>query len=116
MPPCSVRIYRCSNYQSGPVRWQWSSIETGRTVPIHPQHDAVVRQREKPRDDQMRALFKPRGGIVEPVLGWAKAVMGFSRWTFRGIENVPTQWSVLCTAMNRCRLYTHWTAGKLCFR
>jgi hypothetical protein len=49
----------------------------------------------------MGALFKPRGGIVEPVWGWAKAVMGFSRWTFRGIENVATQWSVLCTAMNR---------------
>jgi hypothetical protein len=71
------RIYRCSNYESGPVRWQWSSSETGRTVPIHPQHDVVLRQREKPRDDQMRALFKPRGGIVEPGVGMGESGNGF---------------------------------------
>jgi len=115
LQPYTVRIYRCSNYATCPVRWQCSSSQQGRTVQIHPNHAALVRQREKQRDDKMRALLKQRGAIVEPVFGWAKAVMGFRRWTFRGTEKVQTQWSVLCTAMNLRRLYTYWRAGKLCF-
>ena len=113
--PYEVRIYRCQSYQSCPVRWQCSASKTGRTVQIHPNHDALVRQREKLKDPAMRALLKQRGAIVEAVFGWAKEGMGFRRWMVRGLDKVKAQWSLLCTAMNLRRLYTPWVTGKLRF-
>ena len=113
--PYEVRIYHCQNYEQCPVRWQCSSSRTGRTVQIHPDHGALVRQRAKLKDEQMRAILKQRGAIVEPVFGWSKEGMGFRRWTVRGLEKVQTQWLLLCTAMNLIRLQPVWAAGKFRF-
>jgi hypothetical protein len=113
--PYDVRVYRCQSYETCPVRWQCSSSQTGRTVQIHPNHGALVRQREKVRDEKMRAMLNQRGSTVEPVFGWIKEAMGFRRWTVRGLEKVQTQWLLVCTAMNLIRLKTHWAEGKLVF-
>ena len=113
--PYTVRVYRCQSYESCPVRWQCSSSKTGRTVQVHPNQDALVRQREKLKDPAMRAILKRRGSIVEPVFGWAKEAMGFRRWTVRGLEKVQTQWLLLCTAMNFIRLHHRWVEGRLVF-
>ena len=56
-----VKVYRCRSYETCPVRWQCSSNKNGRTVHIHPNHDALVRQREKLQDQTMRAMLKRRG-------------------------------------------------------
>ncbi len=109
------RIYRCQSYENCPVRWQCSSSKTGRTIQIHSQYGALKRQREKLRDQRMRALLKKRSTTVEPVFGWAKQVMGFRRWTVRGVEKAKAHWTLLCTAMNMNRLYKAWTAGTLEF-
>jgi transposase len=114
--PYEVRVYRCQRYESCPVRWQCSSSQTGRTVQIHPNHDSLIRQREKLRDEAMRAALKKRGSTVEPVFGWSKEVMGFRRWTVRGADKVKTQWLLICTAMNLLRLHKRWAEGELAFR
>jgi transposase len=113
--PYLVRVYTCKNYLQCPVRWQCSSSKTGRTVQIHPNHDALVRQREKHKDEAMRALLKRRCAIIEPVFGWGKQCMGFRRWTVRGLEKVKTQWLLMCTAINLRLLHKHWVSGKLRF-
>jgi transposase len=111
--PYNVRVYCCQSYESCPVRWQCSSSKTGRTVQIHPNHDALVRHREKLKDEAVRAILKQRGSTVEPVFGWVKDGMGFRRWTVRGRDKVKTQWLLLCTAMNLLRLHKHWIERKL---
>lgn len=113
--PYPVRIYRCSGFLNCPVRFQCSPSQTGRTVQIHPHHDAVLRQREKLRDEGMRKLLRQRSVIVEPVFGWGKEVLGFRRWTVHGLEKTKTQWLLLCTAMNMLRLHKYWMAGTLRF-
>ena len=113
--PYEVRVYRCQSYETCPVRWQCSSSQSGRTVQIHPNHDALVRLRAKLKDEAMRALLKKRSAIVESVFGWIKEGMGFRRWTVRGQEKVRTQWMLLCTALNMRRLYKHWVHGRLVF-
>jgi transposase len=113
--PYTVRVYRCPSYETCPVRWQCSTSKSGRTVQIHPQHASLVRQREKQRDSAMRALLRKRSVTVEPVFGWIKQAMGFRRWTVRGLENVQTQWLLVCTAVNFTRLKKHWATGKLRF-
>jgi len=113
--PYEVRVYRCHRYETCPVRWQCSSSASGRTVGLHPNHDALVRQREKQKDAAMRQLLKQRGAIVEPVFGWSKDAMGLRRWAFRGLAKVQTQWLVMCTAMNLRRLHKYWIDGTLIF-
>lgn len=113
--PYAVRVYHCKNYLQCPVRWQCSSSKTGRTVQIHPNHDALVRQRNKHRDEAMRAVLKRRCVIIEPVFGWGKQCLGFRRWTVRGLEKVNTQWLLMCTAINLRLLHKHWVSGKLRF-
>jgi transposase len=113
--PYQVRVYRCQKYLDCPVRWQCSSSKTGRTVQIHPNHDALVRQREKHKDETLRAALKKRSVIIEPVFAWGKQGMNFRRWTVRGLEKVKTQWSMVCTAINFRRLHKHWLMGNLRF-
>jgi hypothetical protein len=113
--PYKVRVYRCGNYLDCPVRWQCSSSQTGRTVQIHPNHDALLRQREKHKDETLRAALKKRSVIIERVFAWGKQGMGFRRWTVRGREKVKTQWLLLCTAINLRRLHKQWATGKLRF-
>jgi Transposase DDE domain len=113
--PYEVRVYRCQSYETCPVRWQCSKSKSGRTVQIHPNYDALVRQREKLKDERMRTLLKQRGSIIEPLFGWSKEAFHFRRWTVRGLEKVRTQWVLLCTAMNLRRLHRHWAARKVVF-
>jgi DDE family transposase len=114
--PYDVRVYRCTSYENCSVRWQCSKSKSGRTVQIHPNHDVLLRQREKLKDERMRGLLKQRGAIIEPLFGWIKEPLGFRRWTVRGLEKVKTQWSLLCTAINLRRLQSRWAAGKLVFQ
>ena len=113
--PYQVSVYHCQNYLQCPVRLQCSESKTGRTVQIHQNHDALVRQRQKLKDPAMRALLKQRSTTVEPVFGYIKHVHGFRRWTVRGLEKVRTQWSLLCTAINLLRLHKDWCVQKVSF-
>ena len=105
----AVRSYRCQHAQECPVRVLCSRRRGGRRIEWSPQHAAVMRQRHKRRDPAKQALLRQRKVIVEPVFGILKQVEGFRRWTVRGLENVRTQWALLCTAYNLKKL---WKAGR----
>jgi transposase len=106
--PTTVRLYRCQSYAACPVRWMCSKSKTGRTIEIGPHHQAVVRQRLKQQDPAKAMLLKRRNQIVERIFGWIKQEFGFRRWTVRGFDNVRTQWSLICTAVNLRVIYRHW--------
>jgi transposase len=108
-----LRIYHCRDYRQCPYRSQCSSNKRGRTIEISPYHWAVVRQREKRQDPANKKLLKARKAIIEPVFGWIKQNLGFRRWTVRGLENVKTQWSLLCTTINLKKLYNYWLDGRV---
>lgn len=108
-----LRIYHCRDYRHCPYRSHCSSSKRGRTIEISPYHGAVVRQREKRQDPANKKLLKARKAIIEPVFGWIKQNLGFRRWTVRGLENVKTQWSLLCTTINLKKLYSYWLDGRL---
>jgi len=67
-----------------------------------------MRQRAKRLDPVKRALLRRRKVIVEPVFGILKQGEGFRRWTVRGLENVRTQWALVCTAYNLKKLARAW--------
>jgi transposase len=109
----AVRRYHCTCYAQCPVRALCSQSRRGRRIEISPQRAAIMRQREKRRDPAKQALLRQRKVIVEPVFATIKQAMGFRRWTVRGLENVRTQWALLCTAFNLKKLYKHWAAAQL---
>lgn len=106
----AVRTYQCQVYRDCPVRYLCCGKKQGRRIEISPQRAARERQREKRKDPAMQALLRRRKAIVEPVFAAIKQALGFRRWTVRGLENVRTQWSLLCTALNLKKLYQHWLA------
>ena len=69
---------------------------------------SAVRQCRKQQDFEKRKLLKKRMSTVEPVFGQIKQNQGFRRFTVRGLENVKTQWSLVCTAFNLRKLYGIW--------
>jgi hypothetical protein len=109
----AVRSYRCEHAAQCPVQGLCSRRRTGRRIEISPQRAAIIRQREKRRDPAKQALLRQRKAIVEPVFATIKQAMGFRRWTVRGLENVRTQWALLCTTYNLKKIYPHWAAAQL---
>lgn len=108
----TVRSYRCEHYGQCPVRALCSPRRDGRRIELSPQRAAVMRQREKRRDPARQALLRQRKAIIEPVFATLKQAMGFRRWTVRGLENVRTQWALLCAALNLKKMYKYWAAGQ----
>ncbi len=53
-----------------------------------------------------KALYKLRQQTVEPVFGIIKSVLGFRQFLLRGVENVSTEWTLVCLAYNVRRLHT----------
>jgi transposase/IS5 family transposase len=51
-----------------------------------------------------RAAYALRKQTVEPVFGIIKSVMGFRQFLLRGLENVQTEWTLVCMAWNLKRM------------
>jgi len=109
----AVRGYRCRSFPQCPVRAECSRNRQGRLIEISPYDAAVARQRAHQHDPQKQKLLKQRKVIVEPIFGVIKHDWGFRRWTVRGLENVRTQWALLCAAFNLKRMHKAWAAGQL---
>jgi len=109
----AVRSYRCRHYEQCPVRALCSGRPDGRRIEVSPHHAALLRQRAKRQDPAPQALLRQRKVIIEPVFARIKQAAGFRRWTVRGLENVRTQWALLCTALNLQKLYQHGAGAQL---
>jgi len=107
----AVRAYFCQVYRSCPVRALCSQSGEGRRIELSPQRTARERQRAKRNTPLGRARLRQRKAIIEPVFATIKQALGFRRWTVRGLENVRTQWALLCTVFNLKKLYQHWLSN-----
>jgi hypothetical protein len=58
----------------------------------------------KLRTKQGRSRYKKRKGVVEPVFGWVKSVLGFRSFSLRGLRKVAGEWSLVCLALNLRRM------------
>jgi len=58
-----------------------------------------------------RARYKKRKGLVEPVFGWVKRVLGFREFSLRGLRKVAGEWNLVCMALNLRRMATMTAAG-----
>ena len=109
----AVRGYRCRSFPQCAVREACSRNRQGRLIEISPYDAAVARQRAHLHDPEKQQLLKQPKVTVEPILGVIKQDSGFRRWMVRGLENVRTQWSLLCATFNLKRMHRAWAAGQL---
>lgn len=110
-----LRVYRCHHGKNCLVAEECTDEKRGRSIEKEPHYEVLRRQINKQKDLYKKELLAKRKQIVEPVFGIIKHCMGFRRFTVRGLENVKTQWSLICTTFDLRKLYEVWAAGKLAF-
>jgi len=68
-------------------------------------YPASQRMYDKLQSSTGRMTYRKRKGIVEPVYGWIKEILGFRRFSLRGTEKVTPEWDLVCCATNLKRLH-----------
>lgn len=105
------RQYRCRHKKTCPVSHLCTSDKRGRGILITKTGFALDKQRKKHTSERNRKILKKRGAIVEPAFGQIKHNQQFRKWTVRGLQNVKTQWALICTAYNLRKIFKLWLAG-----
>ena len=65
------------------------------------EHPAKARMAEKLESDEGRRRYARRKWMAEAPVGWVKEVMGFRRFSFRGLDKVEAEWSLVCPGPQR---------------
>jgi len=87
--------------------------ETLETASGPPPDGATAKEamQHKLRTEAGRAVYKMRKAIVEPVFGQIKERRGFRRFSLRGLENVRSEWKLVCLTSNLLKLFrSGWVA------
>lgn len=108
-----TRLYRCRCGAACPSRPECTRQAKGRTINKDDYYEVVLRQVRKQQEPGNRAILRQRKQIAELPFAWLKHLMGFRRWTVRGLENAGAQWNLLCTALNLKVLHGYWKKGQL---
>ena len=67
---------------------------------------AMARMAKKLAGDDGRRRYARRKWMAEAPVGWVKEAMGFRRFSFRGLDKVRAEWTLVCLALNVKRLHT----------
>tara|TARA_Y100001933_G_scaffold73233_1_gene74690 strand:+ start:6485 stop:7000 length:516 start_codon:yes stop_codon:yes gene_type:complete len=67
-------------------------------------YPATHRMVEKLSTPDGRERYRDRKHIVEAVNGWIKQVMGFRRFSIRGLDGAAGEWDLVCLAANLRRM------------
>jgi transposase len=68
-------------------------------------HPATARMERRLSTSAGKAHYRRRKAIPEPVFGWIKHVMGFRRFSMRGLEAAKAEWNLVCLAVNLKRMH-----------
>ena len=74
------------------------------------EYPARARMAEKLATEAGRRRYARRKWHAEAPIGWIKEAMGFRRFSFRGLDKVRAEWTLVCLALNVKRLHTLQTA------
>lgn len=68
-------------------------------------HPATQRMLDKLTTARGKECYAMRKAIVEPVNGWIKHVLGFRRFSVRGLQAVRGEWDLVTLALNLRRMH-----------
>ena len=77
--------------------------------------DYTAKQRiaRKLRTVKGRATYAKRKGIIEPIFGQLKQVLGFRQFSLRGLGSMRGEWRLICTVHNLLKLWRHGRAAEV---
>ena len=107
-----TRVYRCTQCENCLRRPECTKVKM-RTINKDGYYEIVSRQVLKQAEPKNKELLGQRKQIAELTFARLKQMMGFRRWTMRGMENVRAQWNMLCAALNLKIMYGIWREQKL---
>ena len=70
------------------------------------EYPARARMAAKLATEEGRRRYARRKWQAEAPIGWIKEALGFRRFSFRGLEKVQGEWTLVCLALNIKRLHT----------
>jgi transposase len=70
-------------------------------------YTAQQRMARKLRTVKGRATYAQRKGIIEPIFGQLKQVLGFRQFSLRGLVAMRGEWRLMCTVHNVLKLWRH---------
>jgi transposase len=68
---------------------------------------AKQRMARKLRTKKGREVYAKRKGIIEPIFGQLKQVLGFRQFSMRGLAAMRGEWRLMCTVHNLLKLWRH---------
>jgi transposase len=66
---------------------------------------AMQRMARKLRTKKGRATYAKRKGMIEPVFGQVKQVLGFRQFSLRGLASMRGEWRLVCAVHNLLKLW-----------
>jgi hypothetical protein len=75
-------------------------------------YTAMQRMARKLRTVKGRATYAKRKGIIEPIFGQLKQVLGFRQFSLRGLAAMRGEWRLMCAVHNLLKLWRHSQAAK----
>lgn len=108
-----LKEYKCDHYKDCSVRWDCSKNKEGRRVKLNPYYKSIKNQQEDLQIESNKEKLRKRKGLIEPVFGIIKEASNFRRFNYKGLENVKSQWSLICTTFNLKKMYGIWAKEKL---
>jgi Transposase DDE domain len=68
---------------------------------------AKQRMARKLRTKKGREQYAKRKGIIEPIFGQLKHVLGFRQFSLRGLAAMRSEWRLICAVHNLLKLWRH---------
>ncbi len=68
---------------------------------------AKQRMARKLRTKKGRAMYAKRKGMIEPIFGQLKQVLGFRQFSLRGLASMRGEWRLMATVHNLLKLWRH---------
>jgi len=75
-------------------------------------YTAQQRMTRKLRTVKGRATYAKRKGIIEPIFGQLKQVLGFRQFFLRGLASMRGEWRLICMVHNLLKLWRHGRAAE----
>jgi hypothetical protein len=66
---------------------------------------AKQRMARKLRTKQGRQMYAKRKGMIEPIFGQLKHVLGFRQFSLRGLASMRAEWRLMATVHNVLKLW-----------
>jgi transposase len=87
------------------VRPNTREPESDPTIGLKRKPKATEQMWSKLKSEQGSKIYRARSTIVEPVFGYIKHTRGFRYFSFRGLEKVRCEWSLICMTHNLLKLF-----------